>query len=230
MTGSHDNNDRYDDDDLYGPSEADLERFNREDRKPESPGIRRIRIALWKLIAGLVITILVASMLLNVIVPVFGGDREVITGPERVPATVTRMFDGRTIAVDINGIEHTVRYIGLDIPEYGNVYYELAIEANRQWIGGQEVLLESDKIETDSEGRLLRYVWFGEAMINLNLLASGLAKASATDANNRYSDYFHDLEAQARSRNIGIWDTGTTAGTSFRKFPASSSETGLSDT
>jgi micrococcal nuclease len=169
-------------------------------------------------------------MLLNVIVPVFGGDREVITGPERVPATVTRMFDGRTIAVDINGIEHTVRYIGLDIPEYGNVYYELAIEANRQWIGGQEVLLESDKIETDSEGRLLRYVWFGEAMINLNLLASGLAKASATDANNRYSDYFHDLEAQARSRNIGIWDTGTTAGTSFRKFPASSSETGLSDT
>jgi endonuclease YncB( thermonuclease family) len=227
MTGSQDNNDRYDDDDLYGPSESDLERFNGEDRRPESPGTRRIRNALWKLIAGLVITFLIASMLLNVIVPVIGGNQEVTTRPQRVPATVTRIFDGRTIAVEIDGVERTVRYIGLDIPEYSNFYYELAIEANRQWIHGQEVLLESDRIETDSEGRLLCYVWFDDAMINLNLIASGLARASVADANNRYADYFHDLEEQARSRNIGIWDTGTTAGTSYRKLP-SSTETGLS--
>lgn len=226
MTGPHNDDRDNDEDRLYGPSDRDLERFNREDRPSESPTRRLVRVALWKVIAGLVITFIVASMLLNVLVPVFGGSREVATGPQRVPATVTRVFDGRTIAVQIDGIEKTVRYIGLDIPEYGNVYYDLAIEANRQWIYGQEVLLEADRVETDSDGRLLRYVWFDESMVNLNLIASGLARVSPADRNDRYSDYFRDLEEQARSREIGIWDTDIAAGSSSRMLPAEEARNG----
>jgi endonuclease YncB( thermonuclease family) len=226
MTGRH-NNDENSEDDLYGPSEADLERFNRDDTNPESPRKRAVRVALWKIIAGLVFTFLIASMLLNVIMPVFGGNNEATTGPQRTPATVTRVFDGRTIAVDIAGIEQTVRYIGLEIPEYGDAYYDLAIEANHQWIYGQQVLLESDQVETDSEGRLLRYVWFEGSMINLNLVASGLAMASAPGANSRYSDYFHDLEEDARSRQIGIWGAVLQDGTSSKDGVTA---TGVSET
>ncbi len=194
---------------LHGPSESDIERFNREDAEYLDDRKRQIKSAVWKLIAGAVFIIVVASMLLNVLIPAFTSNRPVVVEPERTPATVLRVFDGRTISVDVGGIERTIRYIGIEIPEFGDPLYDVAIEANRQWLAGQEVLLEADEQDVDSQGRLLRYVWFEGGLVNEILVASGLARVDASGPNDRYSDALRASEANARARELGIWD-GTT--------------------
>jgi micrococcal nuclease len=210
MNGPNDN--EKDTNGLFGPSESDLERFGGEDEQDDlsEEGYllhrkREARSALWKLIAGAVFMLLVASMLLNVLLPALSRVRRTESAPERVPAVVTRVFDGRTIAIEIDGIESTVRYIGVETPVFGDPLYELAIAANREWTIGQQVLLEADEQNADAEGRLLRYVWLDGAMINLNLLATGLSKVTAFNDNERYRDVFREVEEGARSQNLGIW-------------------------
>ena len=204
MNGPTDNDDK-DDNGLYGPSESDIERFNREDEDYLDRRKSDARSALWKLVAGAVFMLLVASMFLNVLLPAFSRGRHVDTGPERIPATVTRVMDGRTIGVEVDGVERVVRYIGVETPLFGDPWYEVATAANTQWLLGQSVLIEADEVDTDSEGRLLRYVWLDGSMINLNLVATGLSKVDRFGRNQRYSDHFDDLEQAARSQNLGIW-------------------------
>lgn len=206
MTGPEDN-ERDDLDGLHGPSESDIERFNREDADYLDERKRDAKAAFWKLIAGGVFMLLVASMVLNVLLPAFSRNRPIQTGPERIPAMVTQVFDGRTIRVDIDGVERTVRYIGVETPIFGDRFYNLAIDANTQWILGQDVLLEADELDSDKEGRLLRYVWLGDAMINLNLIAVGLSRSVESGQNDRYSEQFSEAEDAARSNSIGIWET-----------------------
>lgn len=204
VTSPEDNGfDRHDG--LHGPSESDMERFNREDAEYLHGRKREARTALWKLIAGAIGILFAASMVMNVLLPAISRNPGVPAGPERTPATVTRIFDGRTIAVEVDGLQQTVRYIGVETPEFGDPLYETATAANQQWILGREVLLEADQQDVDSQGRLLRYVWLDDAMINLNLVAVGLSRADTDGSNNRYNDLFTELEDAARARGIGIW-------------------------
>ncbi len=191
---------------LYGPTESDIERFNREDSDYLDERKRDAKSALWKLIAGGVFMLLVASMFLNVLLPAFSRNRQVDRTPVRIAGTVTRVFDGRTIGVEIDGLEHTVRYIGVDTPVFGDRFYDLAIAANRQWIFGQRVLLEADELDANSEGHLLRYVWLDDAMVNLNLVAVGLSRAITNGPNDRYDELFIEFEDTAKSQDIGIWE------------------------
>ena len=94
------------------------------------------------------------------------------TPPERTLATVTRVIDGDTIEVDIGGTPYRVRYIGIDTPERGQYGYEKATQANAQLVSGKVVELEKDISETDKYGRLLRYVWVEEGMVNAILVDS----------------------------------------------------------
>ncbi len=204
MNGPTDNNDK-DENGLYGPSESDIERFNREDSDYLHQRKREARSALWKLVAGGVFMLLVASMFLNVLLPAFSRTRHIDTGPERIAANVIRVLDGRTIGIEIDGVESIVRYIGVETPIFGNPWYEVAIAANTQWMLGQQVLIEADNQDADAEGRLLRYVWIDGAMVNLNLIASGLSEASTSGPNRRYGAIFDQVEQTARSQNLGIW-------------------------
>lgn len=207
MNGLQDN-DGKDENGLYGPSRSDIERFGHREEDEAAHLLRHrraARTALWKLVAGAVFILLVASMFLNVLLPAFSRVRQADAPPERTPATVTRIFDGRTIGIEIDGVESTVRYISVETPVFGDPLYELAIAANRQWLFGQQVLLEADDLNADAEGRLLRYVWLDGAMVNLNLVATGLAKASTIGPNNRYVDVFVEVEQAARSQGLGVW-------------------------
>ncbi len=208
MTGPQDKDDHDPDDfaGLHGPSESDIERFNREDAEYLDERKRDARTAVWKLIAGGVFMLLVASMFLNVLLPAFSRNRHIETGPERTAATVTQVFDGRTISVDVGGAERTVRYIGVETPLFGDRFYDLAIAANRQWLLGQDILLEADELDADREGRLLRYVWLDGAMINLNLIAVGLSKSADSGENNRYAEQLNDAQESAKASAIGIWE------------------------
>jgi len=124
---------------------------------------------------------------------------------------VTRVIDGDTIEVDIGGTIYKVRYIGIDAPELDDERPEfcaLAQEAtryNRQLVEGKTVRLEKDVSETDQYGRLLRYVYIGDTLVNAELVRQGLAWAIPYPPDTKYQDYLEELEAEAKQDKICIW-------------------------
>ena len=67
-------------------------------------------------------------------------------------------------------------------------------------------MLESDQLEIDSQGRLLRYVFFENIMINAALMVNGLGSIETELPNDRYDNYLKQMELQARESEVGIWD------------------------
>ena len=100
-------------------------------------------------------------------------------------AQVLRVIDGDTIEVDIDGQAHKVRYIGIDCPEINRpldgweAFGPETTHKNTELVAGKMVRLEKDVSETDHYGRLLRYVWVGDTMINEILVKEGYAQSSS---------------------------------------------------
>jgi len=124
---------------------------------------------------------------------------------------VTRVIDGDTIEVNIAGTIYKVRYIGIDTPELDDKRAEfcaLAQEAtryNRQLVEGKTVRLEKDISETDKYGRLLRYVYVDDILVNAELVREGLAWAKAYPPDTKYQAYLEELEAEAKQDRVAIW-------------------------
>lgn len=129
------------------------------------------------------------------------------------------MIDGDTIVVEIDGGEYKVRYIGIDTPETVapgqpvECYGKEASERNKELVDGKTVGLEKDVSETDQFGRLLRYVWLGETMVNAALVSDGFALASTYPPDVKNSDLFAALQAEAREAGRGLWGTTCTSPT-----------------
>lgn len=125
--------------------------------------------------------------------------------PSRVEATVAGIIDGDTIEVEIGGQRYDLRYIGIDCPEPGQPGSYEASEANRQLVEGQTILLERDISETDQLGRLLRYVYVGDTLINAELVRLGYAAAKSYPPDVQYDGLFTQLEREAREAGRGLW-------------------------
>jgi len=137
------------------------------------------------------------------------------TGETQV-ATVTRIVDGDTIHVSINGTDYRVRYIGIDAPEpdaTDPAVKELAAKATTQnaaLVEGQEVYLEKDVSETDRYGRLLRDVWLVDSggsmvLVNLELVRLGVAKVTTYPPDVRYVDQLIAAQSKAKADGLGLW-------------------------
>lgn len=139
--------------------------------------------------------------------------------PGLTPAAVTRVVDGDTIRVEIDGEEYRVRYIGIDTPETVDprrpvgCFGKPASERNRQLVEGQTVGLEKDLSETDSFDRLLRYVWIGDLMVNATLVEEGYALASTYSPDVRHAEEFAALQGQAQEASRGLWGAACAAPT-----------------
>src|SRR3990172_3451423 len=133
------------------------------------------------------------------------------TPDSRQSAEVTAVVDGDTIRVSIDGQPFTLRYIGIDTPETKDpndpveCYGAEATDANTALVEGKTVLLEKDVSETDRYGRLLRYVWFGETLVNEELVAQGFAVSSTFPPDVKYQERFTAAERQARDADLGLW-------------------------
>ncbi|MCL4264944.1 MAG: thermonuclease family protein [Anaerolineae bacterium] len=121
-------------------------------------------------------------------------------------AAVTRIIDGDTIEVDINGQTYRVRYIGMDTPERGDPYFDEATEANRQLVEGQIVTLVKDVSETDRYGRLLRYLYLSDGtFINAELVKQSYALVATFPPDVRHQELFVQLQQEARDAGSGLW-------------------------
>jgi len=118
---------------------------------------------------------------------------------------VTRVIDGDTIEVNIDGTIYKVRYIGIDTPEFGEPWANEATRLNRQLVEEKAVRLEKDISETDRYGRLLRYIYVDDVFINAELVRQGLAWSKAYEPDIKYQDILEEAEAEARQAKIGIW-------------------------
>lgn len=92
-------------------------------------------------------------------------------------ATVTKIIDGDTIKVDIEGKVFSVRYIGIDAPEIGTLGADKATAYNSKLVSGKSIILVKDKSETDKYDRLLRYVIVDNIFVNYELVKNGYATA-----------------------------------------------------
>jgi len=127
------------------------------------------------------------------------------TGCNRVnenAVLVTHVIDGDTVEIEGG---YRVRYIGIDTPEKGEPYYWEASEANRNLVEGKKVRLEKDVENKDKYGRLLRYVWVDNMMVNAELVRLGYAYSYSYPPNIKYQTYFLQLEEEAREHKRGLW-------------------------
>lgn len=158
--------------------------------------------------------------------PTSTSDVPTPTVPGLVEAQVIRVVDGDTINVLIDGDEYRLRYIGIDTPELNHPTRGLepfgpeATEANRELVEGKTVHLEKDVSETDRFGRLLRYVYVGDLMVNEELLRQGMARVATFPPDVKYVDRFLEIQREAQEASRGLWGSQ-----SMLKEPAPTVET-----
>ena len=130
-------------------------------------------------------------------------------------AQVVRVIDGDTIEVNFAGKPYKVRYIGIDTPETVHPtrgeepYGKEACAKNKELVEGKIVRLEKDVSETDKYGRLLRYVWVGDLLINAELVRLGYAQVATYPPDVKYHDLFLQLQREAREAGRGLWAATT---------------------
>ena len=167
----------------------------------------------WLKSAGAVLLIFAAlGLLIPLVGPLAfsgGGDSDFENTFRSV--RVLEVLDGNTIVVVLDDETETVRYIGVSVGVPGESFNRTASLANQSWVEGQIVILERDGDNRDREGRLLRYVYVNNEMVNAVLLAGGLARYQPHPYNNRHNSLLLSAEDAARDARRGIW-TGNDAG------------------
>lgn len=124
---------------------------------------------------------------------------------------VTKVVDGDTIEIDMNGQTLKVRYIGIDTPEMIHsarpvgCFADEATLRNKQLVEGRKVRLVKDVSETDKYGRLLRYVYSGDIFVNMALVNEGYAKSATYPPDVKHSKDFIEAEKVAREGYVGLW-------------------------
>ena len=132
------------------------------------------------------------------------------------PYEVVKIVDGDTIKLDIDDEVTSVRLIGIDTPESVHPNKEknvpegkLAAEHTKALAADKYVYIEYGEEAHDRYGRVLAYVYLDEkTMLNAQLIEDGYAEVYTIKPNDKYEDYFLNLEEKAKKNNSGLWSTG----------------------
>lgn len=141
-----------------------------------------------------------------------------------IPARVVEILDGNTIRAYFDGKVYTVRYIGVEPPDAKNVYNQAATLKNSDLVYAKDILMVPGATDTDSRGRLMRYVLVGDTFVNYELLRLGLASAPAELSDPACADVFQRAEENAIAQKTGMWSLGTPPSTSDTATPQGESE------
>ncbi len=131
------------------------------------------------------------------------------TGP------VTRVVDGDTIDVLLNGVNTRIRYLQMNTPERDHPCFDASTKANADLVTGKTVRLVPDKELVDRYDRLLRFVYVDDILVNRVLVEQGWAEVVLYPPNDLHYDEFLQLEKEAAAAGrgchlSGIFDDGST--------------------
>lgn len=127
--------------------------------------------------------------------------------------SISRFVDGDTIAVDMDGHEETIRFIGIDTPETHKpntpvqCYGPEAAAFTKSLISSGKVRLQADNLDTnrDRYGRLLRYVYLPDGtLLEDKLVSEGYAFAYTQFPFEKKQQIIDD-ETQAKTSGKGLW-------------------------
>ena len=131
--------------------------------------------------------------------------------PASATAYVTRVVDGDTVEVRLDGQEEDVRYIGVDTPETVKpgtpvqCFGPQASHFNHALVERQRVRLVFGVERRDVYGRLLAYVYLGGRFVNAELVRRGLARTLTIPPNDRFASRLKRLELAAARAGRGLW-------------------------
>lgn len=131
--------------------------------------------------------------------------------PASASAYVTRVVDGDTVEVQLDGEEEDVRYIGVDTPETVkpgapvDCFGPQASSFNHRLVERRRVRLVFGAERRDQYGRLLAYVYLGDRFVNAELVRRGLARTLFIPPNDRFEGRLKRLEIAAARAGRGLW-------------------------
>jgi endonuclease YncB( thermonuclease family) len=127
---------------------------------------------------------------------------------------VSRIVDGDTLVVEVEGVERTIRLIGVDTPESVHPtepvepFSREASQFLSNLLLGESVYIVHDTATApeDRYGRTLAYLhrWPDGLFVNLEIVRQGYGKAYL-DYPFEYLDLFSALESKARDSGKGLW-------------------------
>lgn len=129
---------------------------------------------------------------------------------QRIYYPVTKIIDGDTIVVDIDGKKEQVRFLGINTPEIGQnpeCYANEAKQFLENLLKNQKIFLLEDYENTDRDvyNRLLRYVYLADnTQLNSLLLSEGYARYYSY-FQIAYTNLFKKLQQQAKNHQKGLW-------------------------
>ncbi|MFQ5944158.1 MAG: thermonuclease family protein [Anaerolineales bacterium] len=121
---------------------------------------------------------------------------------------VSLVIDGDTVLLESG---ESVRYLGIDAPETNHprrgleCYGAEATERNRELVEGELVRLEFDTTDRDAYGRLLRYVYVDNTLVNAVLVEEGFAYSYYYPPDTKHYDKLLALELAAEAAGQGLW-------------------------
>lgn len=153
--------------------------------------------------------------LLYTVLPKTNIDSSKIISTEAAPGfyMVTKVYDGDTIGVSMDGRQEKVRFIGVDTPETHKpnspveCYGKQASDFTTKLLSDQQVRLEPDPINQnrDRYQRLLRYVYTKDnQLVNAQLIKEGYGFAYLSFPFTK-ADEFRQYQTDARNLNKGLW-------------------------
>lgn len=130
---------------------------------------------------------------------------------------VTKVIDGDTIDVFLNGKTEKVRVIGINTPETVDprkpveCFGRQASDKAKSLLLNQTVRVEFDPTQSnrDKYNRLLRYVFINnQTDFGLQMIKEGYAYEYTYDAPYKFQAKYKQAQKEAENSRVGLWENG----------------------
>lgn len=148
--------------------------------------------------------------------------------------SVTKVVDGDTITINLDGTSETIRLIGINTPETVDprkpveCFGKQASDEAKTLLSGKKVRIEKDSTqgERDKYGRLLAYVFRDDGLFfNEHMIQQGYAYEYTYNNPYKYQTQFKADQVLAKSQGKGLWAPGVCDGTVTTSSTSTSSIT-----
>ena len=133
---------------------------------------------------------------------------------QAAPVELTRVIDGDTVRIKVNGKESKARLLLIDTPEVSTTKtgsaQKFGEEAKKQLesiVEGKEISIAFDNTHTqeDDYGRLLVYLFAGDRLVQEEMLEEGYARLGYENGEEEYYPLLKKAEQKARGEKKKIW-------------------------